>query len=185
MPPVSPVLSDQQVVAAINACIDFKKLQEIDSPHLERFKCLMKHRRIGAVCFFRDLGFGLKLHNDKDIVAFADNGADEAVNPMGREAGEWHLDLEGYWLRCPAGVAAKKEEWIIMDAYAIMFLNDYEVDEDYDEYDEDDEDEETIDVYTDPNWVSLRSRAKVFESKVEANKIANSPAIKGVVVKKS
>jgi hypothetical protein len=153
-----PVPTDQQVVAAINSCIDFAKLSKIPTGVIDRFRQLVVHNRVRPVCFFLTDGFGLRIYKDAedyDMVFEGDMTRVEQPNTFGR------LDLDGCWMKCPP--SAWKEDtgvqWIVASDNGRRFF---------------DGDREDF-------WSSIRSSAKKFDKKEDAQ--AEADRIGGVVLK--
>ena len=58
-----PNYTDQEVVAALNSCLDLTKWAALPSTVRERIEGLIRHNRVRAVCFMGTEGFGLRVYD--------------------------------------------------------------------------------------------------------------------------
>lgn len=167
-----PKFTDQEVVAAINSCLDLKKLDQLPTGVVDRFKNLIRKKRIGAVCFFRTAGFGLRVYHDHFVYEMKFDGVDMAeVKPIGDAPGR--LNLEPVWVQCDASLfaqAVEQKEYIVASKDGRKFLRPWLSD-----YDEED-------PHTNPVWDGARRRATVFASRELAAETAER--VGGVVLEK-
>lgn len=157
--------SDHHVVAAVNGCIDFDKLRQLPDAVTQRFKDLLKHHRVRAVCFFTQVGFGLRVYQEPPEGVTFDG--DEATFEDGKE---YRVDTEGCWVRCPPAPLPEPDEWMVMDSRGRQFYSEHETDVDGDE----------SWGWTGTNGTPARNRAKKFKRE-EAEQVAQR--VGGVVVK--
>ena len=191
--------TDQECVSAFNDCVDLAKYRNLPQYVRNRLPALLKHRRLGLVCFSEHMGFGLKVFGDEtgvNVVNYGTKGGDECeLGDRGDKSG--CLVLTGYWLRCPpAPLPAPEPEapqvkLLVMNARGARFLR--RLDLVRPNPDEDVEDEVLVrDVSRvsavpvsqryDPQWTGSRLSAKVFTSRETAEEFA--AAVKGVVVQR-
>lgn len=166
--------TDQEVLAAINSCINLLELNKIPVPVITRFRELMKHKRVGAVCFFLFTGFGLKVYNDDRHVTTGSEVTDDELDETSVQTPamkDGRLNLDGYWVKCPKELYAAKQEdpkiFTVMDDRATKFIKQIV-------------DENTEEILS-TDWTGNRPRAGLY-TKEQAEKIAKT--VNGVVVKK-
>lgn len=159
--------TDAEVVAAFNSCIDLQKAAALPTAVFNRFKILMRHHRVKAVCFFPETGFGLKVHNDTQELETMYDGDEATVKARPETLGT--VDLSGHWVRCPASMWTEK--LTNMNAFLIMNKTGLRY---YDGLGSRDN------LHDGENWTSRRSSARRFKDKLEAQALAQR--CEGVVV---
>lgn len=156
---MSKVYTDVEVVAAINSCIDFRKLAEIPSGLVDRFKLLLQKKRIGAVCFFYVSGFGLRVYNDAQRFVLKQEG-DIATLEANETDPNHRIDLEPLWVVCdPKAYLEKRNQvsYIIARANGKQFYSSSL-----------EEDDGAAEISAGWKWTRFRSDAKTFSSIDEA-----------------
>lgn len=166
------VYNDQQVVAALNSCLDLEKFNKLPSLVRNRLEVLCRRHRLGMVCFMGSEGFGLKVYGSE-------------CRPVPQVP--VRIDEDGHWMRCPASVWNPEEvkEWQVMDERGMDFFEKWQLApfEDSDEDEDEEDDRELTNKNRVPRWISSHnrvSRAMKFTRK-EAEEVAKE--VKGVVVK--
>lgn len=173
--------TDQEVVAAINSCLDLKKLQDLPSDVVDRFRELVKHHRVRAVCFFTQYGFGMRVYRDE--VSVHSQFDDDMELTKGEPA---KLDMAGYWVRCPGEMwnPEGNKEFIVTNKRGTSFVGQTALltIKAWRDSQEDDDDQEDDDFTPTFDWRSVRNRAMVFRSKDKAEECARQ--CDGVVLEK-
>lgn len=125
---IMPAYSDQQVVAALNSCLDLTKYAALPTDVKARLCELLRFVRIKPVCFMERYGFGLRVFNDQfdgrfigDEVHPTEANESPEDDDVGTVSGT--ADLGGHWLRCPAVMWKPEGErlWIVANESATRF----------------------------------------------------------------
>lgn len=175
-----PVVPDHVVVAAFNGCVDLNKWKDLPLAVKERFTRLLCHNRVKAVCFFNEVGFGLRIYREQiDKLKLEHDGGDEFDTAHVTTA--LHVDLEGSWMRCPASLWEDQKKTnklkldrVVMDEFGIMYFTGWDAvvkeEEDVEESDEGDNTEDTTKQQK-PKW-RVNRRGAMRMTLEEATKVA-------------
>lgn len=170
------MIKDQEVVAAVNACFNFDKLQQLPEKTKNRFADLIRHHRIGAVCFFKEVGFGLRVYEDPMVHTDGDEAAEHELNELDQ------VSLGGYWMRCPPSLAPEPTLYIIANKTGKKFLTQIAVSAWLHYLDADDDTEEPDE--DDSNWTEDRNLAGAVVEKAKATRLMNRITEAKVVLEK-
>ena len=106
--------SDTQVVSAFNACFDIKKWYKMPAKVRNRFDELLKHHRLGFVCFSPTSG--------RESIKIRDTSVEMVTRLLNMQINS--TDLVGQWVECPP------KELVVPVPHIIMSANgDYYFDE--------------------------------------------------------
>src|SRR6185503_15826256 len=143
---------------------DLDKWKALPSSIQNRLIELLKHHRLGIVCFMGECGLGLRVYKDFPDGKLIIGGDEVTCTKDKTKKGELSVNLSGWWMRCPAYLYTDEEKevknYLVMDDFGRKYFRRWESLHDEDE----DSDEEDVDDDPQPgnrraNWTTVRSLA--------------------------